>query len=111
MEGVNKSLKKKYLLILKLTISIGLILFLMLKIDINSFLSSLWQVNIYMFCIAVVISASTIIIKAYKWQILLKIQGARLSLHTLHALSYKAFFLIIFFLDLSVERPIRFIEQ
>jgi len=84
--------KKSVLYIIKLIISIGLILFLLFKTDVESLLRAVSQIDISLFIIAVIIGSLTILIRSYKWQLLLDIQGAKLSLRYVVAITYMSLF-------------------
>jgi len=61
-------------------------------------LASLGQTDVSLYIIALLLSALSILIRSYKWQLLLRIQGAEVSLNAAHALSYMALFFNNFFL-------------
>jgi uncharacterized protein (TIRG00374 family) len=83
---------------LRITLGVGLLLFLIARSDASTFLGSLKQADILSFAIALIISALTVLIRSYKWQLLLRVQGAELSLARLHSLNYMAIFFNNFFL-------------
>ena len=91
-------LRPRTLSILKFSTTIGLLVFLITKIDIPSFLDAIKRVNIFLFGIALLISAFAIVIRSFKWQLLLRIQGAKLSLAKINSLNYMALFFNNFFL-------------
>lgn len=84
--------KNNIFLIIKYSVSIGLILFLFLNADVKSLLSAVRQTDIFLFIFAVSIGILTILIRSYKWQLLLKIQGARLSLGYIVAVTFMSLF-------------------
>ena len=84
--------KKSIFLIIKYSVSIGLILFLLLNADVKSLLSAVSQTDIFLFIFAVSIGFLTILIRSYKWQLLLKIQGAGLSLRYIVAVTFMSLF-------------------
>lgn len=90
--------KHRSLALLKSAISIGLILFLILKTDLNIVFESIRQVDIRFFALALAASALAILIRSYKWQLLLRVQGADLSLGRIHSFNYMALFFNNFFL-------------
>jgi uncharacterized protein (TIRG00374 family) len=94
-----RSLQRRYRLFpLRITLSIGLLVFLIARSDTSTFLASLKEADILSFAIALAISALTVLIRSYKWQLLLRVQGAELSLARLHSLNYMAMFFNNFFL-------------
>lgn len=93
-----KILKQKSLPILKLTITVGLILVLVSKTDVNALLAGFKRAHVFLFGIAFAVSTLTILIRSYKWQLLLRIQGAELSLARIQSLNYMGLFFNNFFL-------------
>jgi len=91
-------LKKKVIFILKLVVSIGLILILISNVDTKNLLTNIRKVNIFLFGCALSLSTLTILIRSYKWKLLLQVQGASLSLNKIQAISYMSLFFNNFFL-------------
>ena len=91
-------LKKKVFSLLKCAISIGLISFLIKATDMSAFLIAIRQANGVLFIVGVAISALSILIRSYKWQLLLDIQGAKLTLRSIQAINYMSLFFNNFFL-------------
>ena len=73
-------LRKKALLLLKIAISMGLIGYLLLKTDINALIRIAGQIKPLFFLFALLVSIFTILIRSYKWQLLLKLQRAKIPL-------------------------------
>lgn len=90
-------LKGTGLLIIRLFISIGLIVFLLIRIDLNSLLSTIKGINLSLFMLAYLVTVVTILIKSYKWQLLLEIQDVRLSLFSIQSILYMSVFFSNFF--------------
>jgi glycosyltransferase 2 family protein len=95
-----RSLQRQYrgFLLLRITLGVSLLLFLIARLDASTFLASLKQADILSFAIALVISALAVLIRSYKWRLLLRVQGTELSLSRLHSLNYMAMFFNNFFL-------------
>jgi uncharacterized protein (TIRG00374 family) len=98
MIGSGLTLKRKALLAIKLAVSIGLILILIRQVSVADFLDGFKQANIPLFGIALALSAVAILIRSYKWQLLLRVQGANLPLRTIQAITYMSMFFNNFFL-------------
>jgi uncharacterized protein (TIRG00374 family) len=94
----NALLKPKGLLAIKLAVSIGLVLLLVRQVNIEDFLAGFTQANIPIFGIALGLSAVAVLIRSYKWQLLLGVQGANLPLRTIQAITYMSMFFNNFFL-------------
>jgi len=85
-------MKKKVLFLLKLAISTGLIGYLLIKADIRALFNAASQINPLFFLAALLISILSILIRSYKWQLLLNLQGARVSLGHIVAITYMSLF-------------------
>lgn len=88
----------KPLAVLRAAVSLALVLVLLSQVDLSMFLLGIKQAELFFLAIAFAISALTIWIRSYKWQLLLRVHGANLSLSRLHSLNYIALFFNNFFL-------------
>jgi len=66
--------------------------------DTKAFANALRQTDVLLFIIALAISAVSILIRSYKWKVLLTVQGAALPLKRVHTITYMALFFNNFFL-------------
>lgn len=78
--------------LIKYTVSIGLLLILILNTDVKSLLKAIGQIDGLLFIFAVGIGSITILLRSYKWQLLLKVQEARLPLSKIVAITYMSLF-------------------
>jgi uncharacterized protein (TIRG00374 family) len=91
-------LKPRIPLLLKIIVSAVLLSVLIFKTQGSGILASLRDTNLSMFLIALFFSSLTILIRSYKWQLLLRVQGTQISLFMLQSLNYMALFFNNFFL-------------
>lgn len=91
-------LKRRALLLAKYSVSVGLIALILLRADLDGFLAAIKEVNVLGFIVALLITVLNLLGRSYKWQLLLKVQGARMSVLTAQNLSYMALFFNNFFL-------------
>lgn len=98
LESRLRMLKQKILPLVNIAVSVGLIAVLLLRADLSDFSSAFKKVNILVFAGALVFQAFNMIIRSLKWQLLLKAQGADISLLTVNNLNYMSLFFNNFFL-------------
>jgi len=91
-------MKQKILFLLKLAVSIGMMTYLIRKTDLSVLLEGLKQTNMFLFGLSLAISAFSLLIRAYKWQLLLNIHRAKLSLLSLYRIQFMSMFFNNFFL-------------
>lgn len=72
---------------LKICISLVLITYILLKIDIGNAISTIKTIDIYFFLMAILMQIINIPIRAYKWKLLLSVQGIQAPLKTLVSIS------------------------
>ena len=84
--------KRTFLAVTKIAISFGLLVLLISQVSLPEILGVIQDSNLLLFIAATAISALTMLIRSIKWSMLLRIQGARLSLGKVHSLSYMAMF-------------------
>ncbi|MFV2055438.1 MAG: lysylphosphatidylglycerol synthase transmembrane domain-containing protein [Thiohalomonadales bacterium] len=90
---------KKHLLFgLKLSAGSGLLLLLFYQVDFDSFLQILAQVKLKYFLLSIFISIISLLAKAYKWHLLLEIQGGNISVRRAVNLTFISIFFNNFFL-------------
>jgi uncharacterized protein (TIRG00374 family) len=91
-------LKHRVLLFSKFGISIGLVTVLLLRADLGMFVAALKEADMLMFGVGLVVVGFNMLVRSYKWQILLKVHGARIPLITVLNLNYMSMFFNNFFL-------------
>jgi uncharacterized protein (TIRG00374 family) len=91
-------LKRRLPLVLKILVSVVLLLLVIIKADKTAIFAGLRSTNLLMFIISLFFSSLAILIRSYKWQLLLQVQGTTISLLTLQSLNYMALFFNNFFL-------------
>ena len=84
--------------VLKIAVSIGLIVLLVQRVDVHSLMASARQADLRFFAIALGVSAMAMLIRSFKWQLLLDIQGTNLSLPRVVVINYMGLFFSNFFL-------------
>lgn len=91
-------LKHRGLLLTKYLISIGVLALILWRSDLNSFLAAFKEVNVSFYGAGLLVTAFNILVRSYKWHLLLKVQGANVSLLKIQNLSYMSLFYNNFFL-------------
>ena len=86
--------KQKHTLIflLKCTISVSLLFFILTRIDWTKAWATLASTHLEYFGLAMLILAAQFLVSAYKWQLLLRVQSIRKSLQKLHTIYYIGYF-------------------
>jgi uncharacterized protein (TIRG00374 family) len=92
------AVKDKLILLAKWGVSIGLIVWILQRTDLTDALAAAKQTNLLMLLMALLVAAFGLLVRSYKWQMLLKVQGASVKLSTLHAITYMSMFFNNFFL-------------
>lgn len=105
-------LTHKRLTILKFTISsiLVVVLFFRVQDDFNEFIANFSQLDLFLYFLSLCVSAVAVLIRSYKWQLLLEVQGAKFSLLTLQAINYMALFFNNFFLGALGGDAFRFLK-
>jgi len=85
-------IKNKVKFLLKLGISTGLIGYLLYKADIRALIDAAGQINLLFFLAALLVSVFAILLRSYKWQLLLNLQGAGISLGHIFAITFMSLF-------------------
>lgn len=93
-----KSEKFKILFLLKYSVSIGLIVLIVSRADLNSFLTMVKEVNVFPYGMAFLVAAFSMLVRSYKWQLLLKAQGINVPLLKVQNLNYMSMFFSNLFL-------------
>lgn len=91
-------MSRHVLFALKLLLSSGLIAILLARTDLPGFLAGVRKVELVPFVVGLAVFAVGVLIRSYKWQLLLRVQGATLSLLAAQGLNYMALFFNNFFL-------------
>jgi uncharacterized protein (TIRG00374 family) len=91
-------LKHRLLLLAKYGISIGLVTVLLLRADLGSFVAALKEADVLMFGAGLLVIGFNMLVRSYKWQLLLKVHGSSIPLITVLNLNYMSMFFNNFFL-------------
>jgi hypothetical protein len=84
--------KQKILAIVKYIVSIGMILLILSKIDINDVIDAIKEAKIFMIGNGLLVMAFSMLIRSYKWRLLLKVQGVDVPLITIINFNYMSAF-------------------
>ena len=84
--------KNRLLFLAKFGVSFGLIALMLLRSDFQAFRTELNEANLLYFGAALFVTAFNMLVRSYKWQLLLKVQGAKISLTKLQSLNYMSLF-------------------
>jgi uncharacterized membrane protein YbhN (UPF0104 family) len=90
--------KQAILTLVKWVVSVGLILLILWRADLRDALAALQEVRLSRYAAALLVMAFGILLRAYKWQLLLRVHGAWVALPRLLNLTYISLFLNNFFL-------------
>jgi uncharacterized protein (TIRG00374 family) len=90
--------RQKAVLLAKWSVSIGLIIWILQRADLNTALRAVKQTDPLMLLAALATMAFGLLVRAHKWQMLLEVQGAQVSLTRLHSVTYMSMFFNNFFL-------------
>jgi len=71
---------------------VALLAVVVVKTDPLTFLTTLRKTNLWLFGLALVVCAVSILVRSYKWQLLLRVQGGQVSLTRLQTLNYIGMF-------------------
>src|SRR4030067_1862205 len=93
----NTTLKNRALTFGQWAVSIALIYYLLRRVEVNEITHGIWKTNIYLLIVGLLIAALSVFIRSYKWQLLLKVQGASLSLPYIYSLNFMSLFFNNFF--------------
>ena len=91
-------LKRRLFQFVKYGVSIGLLALILLRADLGSFADSLKEANALIFGVGLLVAAFNLVIRSYKWQILLRVHSAYIPLATVTRLNFMAMFFNNFFL-------------
>lgn len=97
---INKSVqfKNKILIYIKYAVSIGLIILILIKVDFTTTVNILKNVNLQFFIFGLVIMSTGLLVRSYKWKILLDVQTSHIGLLKIFNFYYMSFFFNNFFL-------------
>src|SRR5918996_139520 len=90
--GSFNMLKRRALLLAKYSVSIGLMALILLRANLSSFVAAVKEANILWFGAGLLVVAFNMLIRSYKWQLLLKVQGANVPLIMVQNLNYMSMF-------------------
>ncbi|MCH8063485.1 MAG: flippase-like domain-containing protein [Chloroflexi bacterium] len=91
-------LKRRLFTVAKYGVSLGLLALIIVRADISGFATTIKDVNVLLFMVAMLIRAMNMLVRSYKWQILLSVHGSTLSLSRIQSINYMSLFFNNFFL-------------
>ena len=92
-------LKRRLFTVAKYGVSIGVLALIIVRADISGFATTIKDVNVLLFMVAMLIRAMNMLVRSYKWQILLSVHGSTLSLSRIKSINYMSLFFNNFFLN------------
>ena len=84
--------------IVRYSLSIGLIVLLLTRVDLNAFWTGLKEVEMMWFGVALVVMGINVLIRAYKWQILLRVHDTHIPFGAVNQMLFMSIFFNNFFL-------------
>jgi glycosyltransferase 2 family protein len=90
--------KRRITLLLQSAVSLGLIALILFSVDLRATGAELRQTNLWLFAAGVALMNVNLLVRSYKWRLLLGVCGARVPLLTLFKLNYMGAFFSSFFL-------------
>lgn len=90
--------KRRLFTIAKYGISLGLLALIISRVDIGGLASTIKDVSVLLFVVALLIRAMNMLVRSYKWRILLNVHGSTLSFNRIQRINYMSLFFNNFFL-------------
>ena len=91
-------LRRRLPLLVKYGVSISVVVFILLRADLKTFVVSLKETDVLLFGVALLVIAFNMLVRSYKWQLLMRAQGDHIPLLAAQNINYMSLFFNNFFL-------------